>query len=383
MRNKIKNNIISIIVPLYKGNEYVDSIISMMKDNYRYCKLRFDIDVELVFVNDYPSEKIKKIDDEEIKIKLIQRKENGGIHVARIDGFKVSTGAYIVFFDQDDFVKEQWLYELLNEIQLEQCDAAVCNGWRSRYKYLYSMEKMYSTVNDLNFYLDYGNAIVSPGQVLIKRESIPKEWISNIKKINGCDDHLLWLIMLKKGAKYGIVKDYLYYHNPGRHSYSITQSVFYKSYKENIDILNKEHLLEKGEFERMQQMAEKFNDGTETRISVIELLTKMYLKRINGIKIADVLKKENVTSIAIYGVGMLGEIVIEDLLKSGIDISYIVDKNADDFFGQYKVISINDYLQKVDLIIDTTIDGIDKDEEDILRENNLTHQRIGEIIDKM
>ncbi len=383
MRNDIKSSSVSIVVPLYKGNEYVKNIIQMIKRNYEYCKSSINIDVEIIFVNDFPEEIIDLPFEKNIKMMVIQRKKNGGIHAARVDGLMNAKGSYIIFFDQDDYVRDSWLYTLFREITVKECDAIVCNGWRSRYKYLYSMEKMHSNINDLNFYLDYGNAIVSPGQAIIKRKSIPEEWINNIKKINGCDDHLLWLIMLKKESIFGIVDEYLYYHNPGRHSYSISQGVFYNSYKENIQILEKEKLINSTEIRRMKKMAERFNDGSETKIAVIELITKLYVKRINGVTLSEVLERENIKTIAIYGVGRLGQIITEDLSNSKIKICYIIDREAEDFFGEYKVLRVNDNLQYVDMVIDTTVDGISKNEKMILHEKGIKYKRINNIVDKM
>ncbi|WP_201779819.1 hypothetical protein, partial [Liquorilactobacillus vini] len=74
--------------------------------------------------------------------------------------------------------------------------------------------------NCLPFYFLYGNQIVSPGQCLIKKSSIPHEWLESKLDINGADDWLLWVMMLVKGKKFVMNDDYLYTHNNLEHNTS-------------------------------------------------------------------------------------------------------------------------------------------------------------------
>ncbi len=44
------NNIVSVIVPLYRGKKYVSSILEMIEENRKELAEEMSMDVELVFV---------------------------------------------------------------------------------------------------------------------------------------------------------------------------------------------------------------------------------------------------------------------------------------------------------------------------------------------
>lgn len=96
---------VSIIVPLYKAELYVEECFESIKSQtYK--------DVELVFVDDGSPDKSGQIADrisEENKsfcIKVIHQ-SNGGASSARNAGVNVSTGDYLLFIDADDFLRNK------------------------------------------------------------------------------------------------------------------------------------------------------------------------------------------------------------------------------------------------------------------------------------
>ena len=89
---------VSIIVPLYKGRKYVNSIISMVSENAKTMQSRgFSEKVELIFVNDYPKETIVISDHctDLTTVILISNEKNCGIHNSRVKGINHSSGEYI------------------------------------------------------------------------------------------------------------------------------------------------------------------------------------------------------------------------------------------------------------------------------------------------
>lgn len=98
------NNLISIIVPVYCAEDYlnycIDSILAQSYKNF-----------ELILVNDGSTDKSGTICDEYAKkdgrIKVIY-KENGGVSSARNTGVENASGEYILFIDSDDYVDENY-----------------------------------------------------------------------------------------------------------------------------------------------------------------------------------------------------------------------------------------------------------------------------------
>ena len=94
------NSLISIIVPVYNVekylNECIDSIIAQTYSN-----------IEIILVNDGSTDASGKICDEyaekDGRIKVIHQ-VNAGLSAARNAGMAVATGEYLYFVDSDDYV---------------------------------------------------------------------------------------------------------------------------------------------------------------------------------------------------------------------------------------------------------------------------------------
>lgn len=108
------NKKISIVVPIYNVENYLDKCISSIV-NQTYGEL------EIILVDDGSKDNSSKICDEwkekDSRIKVIH-KENGGLSSARNAGLEVATGEYIMFEDSDDW--------LVNDI-VEKCVARIEN----------------------------------------------------------------------------------------------------------------------------------------------------------------------------------------------------------------------------------------------------------------
>lgn len=91
---------ISIIVPVYKVEEYLDRCIqSIVQQTYS--------DLEIILVDDGSPDRCPEMCDEwarkDTRIKVIHQ-ENGGISSARNAALNIATGAYVAFVDSDDVV---------------------------------------------------------------------------------------------------------------------------------------------------------------------------------------------------------------------------------------------------------------------------------------
>ena len=76
--------LISVIVPLFRGEKYISEIIRQVKSSYG--RLDEDYKIELIFVNDDPEKKISKdFSRIDIKIFLYNLDYNHGIHGARLE----------------------------------------------------------------------------------------------------------------------------------------------------------------------------------------------------------------------------------------------------------------------------------------------------------
>jgi len=96
------NVIISIVVPVYNVEEYLEICLKSIIDNYQDG-------IEIILVDDGSQDNSSLICDkysndyEYIKVK---HKKNGGLSSARNVGINESTGKYIWFVDSDDYIKQ-------------------------------------------------------------------------------------------------------------------------------------------------------------------------------------------------------------------------------------------------------------------------------------
>ena len=108
-------SLISIILPIYNKESYIHKcIISILKQNYK--------NFELIIINDGSTDNSDKIIRETIKghdnIKYYKYKNNG-VSIARNYGIKHSIGKYILFIDADDWIEENYLETLVNNLKDE------------------------------------------------------------------------------------------------------------------------------------------------------------------------------------------------------------------------------------------------------------------------
>ena len=106
----LKSGLISIIVPVYKVEDYLPACLdSILASTYQDC--------ELILVNDGSPDNCGKICDEcaakDSRIKVIHQ-ENQGVSAARNAGLKAATGEYIAFVDSDDVIHPR-MFEVLHE----------------------------------------------------------------------------------------------------------------------------------------------------------------------------------------------------------------------------------------------------------------------------
>lgn len=70
-------------------------------------------------------------------------------------------------------------------------------------------------------------------------------------------------------------------------------------------------------------------------------------------------------TIAIYGMGEMGNRLYEELQNSSIEVKYAIDKNAGSTFSELVVCELDDNLTEVDVIVVTAIFAFDEIKEDL------------------
>lgn len=118
---------ISIIVPVYKVEKYLDRCVKSILD-------QTFTDFELILVEDGSPDNCPQMCDEWAKkderIRVIH-KENGGVSSARNAGLKIARGNYLGFVDSDDWIKPDMYETLYYLLENKQYGISVCGIERS------------------------------------------------------------------------------------------------------------------------------------------------------------------------------------------------------------------------------------------------------------
>ena len=120
------NPLISVVIPVYGVEEYLDRCVKSVTEQTYSC-------LEIILVDDGSPDNCPAMCDKWAKkdnrIRVIH-KENGGLTSARKAGFEIAKGEYIIFFDSDDYVEENMIEELVNKALATDKDITMCSYYR-------------------------------------------------------------------------------------------------------------------------------------------------------------------------------------------------------------------------------------------------------------
>lgn len=117
-----KQPLISVIVPIYKVEQYLNRCVqSIVDQTYK--------NLEIILVDDGSPDNSPAMCDawaeKDDRVQVVHKK-NGGVSSARNAGLDVANGAYIGFVDGDDYIESDMYAQLLQAIQKDTSDMAVC-----------------------------------------------------------------------------------------------------------------------------------------------------------------------------------------------------------------------------------------------------------------
>lgn len=118
----MKNDLVSVIVPVYNVEKYLDKCIkSIVNQTYE--------NIEIILVDDGSPDSSSEICDfwakKDGRIKVIH-KTNGGLSSARNAGIELATGDFLVFIDSDDYPEPDMIEFLHNLVTSGDYDVARC-----------------------------------------------------------------------------------------------------------------------------------------------------------------------------------------------------------------------------------------------------------------
>jgi len=176
--------LISIIIPVYKVEKYLEKCIkSVLDQTYK--------NIQIILVDDGSPDNCGNICDNYAKIDNrieVIHKANGGLSEARNVGLKVARSEYIGFVDSDDYVSNEMFENLYNTLISNDVDVSICN--------------FYTVINNKNIIKNADN-----GVEIYNKLEILKEILLD-KKIQSYAWNKLYKRELFKDIEYPVGKKY-------------------------------------------------------------------------------------------------------------------------------------------------------------------------------
>lgn len=322
------NIIVSTIVPIYKGKQYIEKQIKQIENAAKLI----EGGLELIFTNDDPSDPLDvSLKSDDVDIIIIQTDKNRGIQGARVYGLSHARGSLIHFLDQDDEIMPDYYVSQLRAIG--DADLVYCRCYGGN-REVYNLDRVFET-SMLKENILATPPLCSVSHALIRKSSIPSLWKERFLKHNGSDDYYLWLCMYAEKKTFAINQDFLYRHIITGGNFSNDCLKAYESDKEMAEIIIEEYssVLEEDEKIMIKEAPDKnlrrrYN-GQMKGDNVLHLLAALLSARGKGKTLEDYLIDKGISSVSIYGASLFGESVRNLLVGGKVSVLYFIDRNAD------------------------------------------------------
>lgn len=153
---------VSVIIPAYNASAFIGKCLESIQ-----CQTLSDI--EVIVVDDGSTDNTREIvgafASKDVRISLIKQ-QNSFAGVARNNGMKHAEGEYLYFLDADDFIAETMLEDMVDRMEIDSSDVALC---RSEY---------YDNNNGKTWDIDY--SVVVPDLDVCYNEGQLDDSISNV-----------------------------------------------------------------------------------------------------------------------------------------------------------------------------------------------------------
>lgn len=207
------NILLSIIVPVYNVESYLDQCLDSIIKNYNK-------NIEVILVDDGSKDNSGKICDsyaEKYNFIKVKHRTNGGLSAARNTGIDLAEGKYIWFVDSDDYISDNSILDIFTRIK-EDVDVVVgnyCIFCGDETKEVY---QDFIKINDNELLFEYfnrlGNVSYAAVRFIVKKELIIKNNLRFVEGIYHEDEE--WTPRVLCCAKsFSVIEDVIYHYRVG------------------------------------------------------------------------------------------------------------------------------------------------------------------------
>lgn len=260
MIGSVNDSLVSIIVPIYNAEKYLDSCIqSVLRQTYTNW--------ELILIDDGSTDKSGRIAEEygfaDERITVFHQK-NLGVSLARNQGIDEATGNYVVFLDADDELIEDCLAKTVNIA--EETNADVVAGRSCENQELFQDRIIWTGAEALENSLKDHLFTYSACAKLIRREFIGKTRFTPDIRINE-DSYFVFQLLCKQNV-FVLTNDVIYFYRAN--SESSSRTVFSEKYFDLLKVSDLKYKKIEEQFPQMHDLAK--NMLLKARMNVLRIL---------------------------------------------------------------------------------------------------------------
>lgn len=260
MIGSVNDSLVSIIVPIYNAEKYLDSCIqSVLRQTYTNW--------ELILIDDGSTDKSGRIAEEygfaDERITVFHQK-NLGVSLARNQGIDEATGNYVVFLDADDELIEDCLAKTVNIA--EETNADVVAGRSCENQELFQDRIIWTGAEALENSLKDHLFTYSACAKLIRREFIGKTRFTPDIRISE-DSYFVFQLLCKQNV-FVLTNDVIYFYRAN--SESSSRTVFSEKYFDILKVSDLKYKKIEEQFPQMHDLAK--NMLLKARMNVLRIL---------------------------------------------------------------------------------------------------------------
>lgn len=206
------NEKISIIIPYYKGEDYIhETLKSVYDQTYQ--------NFEVIIVNDGSERSALDLIEKNIDFKNLKiiHQDNQGQSSARNNGVKSATGKYILFLDCDDLIDKKFL-DKTHQILSKDNQTRICYT-KGKFFEKTDKEWVLQPFNTFDFLIE--NCI--PITALIYKEDFEKVGGFDTQ-LNYYEDWDFWISLVEIGAKVHKIDEFLFFYRIRNTADSLTNT---------------------------------------------------------------------------------------------------------------------------------------------------------------
>lgn len=112
-----------------------------------------------------------------------------------------------------------------------------------------------------------------------------------------------------------------------------------------------------------EEEVQKWKGYSSKHLSLYKMMCQWVSIKQESKNLADYFEKKGYRKIAVYGMSYMGDVLIDELKDTNIQVAYGIDKNASSIYSEIDVLTMGDELAEVDVVVVTAITFFDEIEQ--------------------